>query len=486
MIEPTVRRLLVSVALLGAAGSAAAQTPDHITWHVGGPRPREFVVTDIADRGRAVTVRRVARTPLSPSTFASTVSRVSADSFAGRRVRLTAELRTRDAQRGASVWVRLDDKSKAMLGMDNGEIRKLGSDQDWTPWTTELYVPPETDSVVFGLLLWGGGEVGMRALTLAPAELPLADAPTLPAARALLDSAIAIARRESVQRDTVSWDVLIPELRRLVAGATTVEDAYPALQRLVARLGDHHSSFFPPSNKFARGLRRDADTGQGEEDDVEAQFLARERVGYLSVPAHSGVSVIVSGRYVARAMGQLLAQRERGACGWVVDLRANGGGNMWPMLAVLRPLLGEGRLGAFVAKDVTEHWGARAADDTSDQYVQGLARWPDLTDRPVAVLTGSRTASSGEAVTIAFKGRPNTRSFGAPTAGFTSGNEPYVLPGGAVLNLATVFEADRTGVRYDQKVVPDELVAEENGRDAPLERALEWLSQQRGCSAARP
>jgi hypothetical protein len=34
--------------------------------------------------------------------------------------------------------------------------------------------------------------------------------------------------------------------------------------------------------------------------------------------------------------------------GWTVDLRGNGGGNLWPMLAGVGPVLGEGIVGYFV------------------------------------------------------------------------------------------------------------------------------------------
>ena len=39
----------------------------------------------------------------------------------------------------------------------------------------------------------------------------------------------------------------------------------------------------------------------------------------------------------------------RASCRWVVDLRGNGGGNMWPMLGGLRPFFGEAGLGSFVS-----------------------------------------------------------------------------------------------------------------------------------------
>ena len=486
-----VRRIGVLLVAVCACETAEAQLPAsapslNLPWVVGGHPVREFAVTDTADGGRTVTLRRTTYREAAPGTFGSTTTRIPAAPFAGRRIRIAAELRTHYARNGASLWVRLDDKNNRMLALDNGKERKLTSDHDWVPWTTELYVVPESDHVTFGLLLWGEGIVRMRNLVLTPIELPPADAPTLAGARALVDTASVIARSYTLRRDTISWNTLIPELHQLVAGAQTIDGAYPAIQRLVRRLGDHHSEFYPPSSRIAAVLRSDTTVAEDstQEEDVESRWVARARAGYLTVPGHGGASVKRSRLYVAYAQSQLMALRDSGACGWVVDLRNNRGGNMWPMLAGLRPLLGEGTLGAFVTRDTVQRWGARAPWDATDEYVKGLPPWANLADQPIAVLTGTRTASSGESVAIAFRGRPNTRSFGGPTAGFTTGNGAYALPGGAVLNIATVFEADRTGARYSERVRPDEVILDDEGPDTVLERALSWLTSQPDCSTS--
>ncbi|MGV9658891.1 S41 family peptidase [Streptomyces koyangensis] len=59
---------------------------------------------------------------------------------------------------------------------------------------------------------------------------------------------------------------------------------------------------------------------------------------------------------------------------------------------------------------------------------------------PVAVLTGPRTASAGEAVAIAFRERPDTRTFGDPTSGVPTANAPYPLSDGALVVLTTARE----------------------------------------------
>jgi len=103
---------------------------------------------------------------------------------------------------------------------------------------------------------------------------------------------------------------------------------------------------------------------------------------------------------------------------------------------------------------------------------------------PVALLLSSTTASSGEAVAVAFLGRPNLRTFGDSTAGFNSANGTYHLPDGARMIITDGLNRDRRGRQYALKIAPDELVpwpvdAED---DAPLDRAKAWLMEQPQCS----
>ena len=93
-------------------------------------------------------------------------------------------------------------------------------------------------------------------------------------------------------------------------------------------------------------------------------------------------------------------------------------------------------------------------------------------DRPrVAVLIDNGVASSGEAVVLSFKGRPDTRSFGDRTCGFSTANAPYLMSDGATLNITEAVMADRTRTRYGASIQADEAVA----ADQVVERAIMWL-----------
>jgi C-terminal processing protease CtpA/Prc len=157
-------------------------------------------------------------------------------------------------------------------------------------------------------------------------------------------------------------------------------------------------------------------------------------------------------------------------------LRSNTGGNMWPMLAGLKPFLGSAGLGTFESPTGSSpKWVAGQSVGVEPPEALGV-----LENAWVAVLTGPRTASSGEAVTIAFRGRPHTRSFGLPTAGLSTANGTFPLPDGAMILLTTAVEADRTGRKYGDKIDPDVRV--EAGTtaagDAVLAAATQWLGQR--------
>jgi carboxyl-terminal processing protease len=185
-----------------------------------------------------------------------------------------------------------------------------------------------------------------------------------------------------------------------------------------------------------------------------------------------------------RIVMKLDAEKPRG---WIVDLRGNGGGNMWPMLAGIGAVLGEGQLGAFVSADgASTSWQYRNGKAGGAFYTEAATTETPfvLSDLPsVAVLFDRGTASSGEAVAISFAGRPHERSFGEHTAGFSTANSRFPLADGSALFLCVGTEADRTGRLYPDGLDPDVEVPEPdvrptNDEDAAIQVALGWLARQ--------
>jgi C-terminal processing protease CtpA/Prc len=175
--------------------------------------------------------------------------------------------------------------------------------------------------------------------------------------------------------------------------------------------------------------------------------------------------------------------------GWIVDLRGNVGGNMWPMLAGIGPLLGEGdHLGEFFTLDSHSTWkyrdgvAAEIEDGKESPYPAVAAAPYKLIGTPnVAVLIDRRTGSSGEAIAIAFRGRPKTRFFGEHTQGASTANDLVRLSDGAVMWLTIGVDADRAGRQYMEGFDPDEEIHGDqvlpDDQDPVLQGALRWLSR---------
>jgi carboxyl-terminal processing protease len=245
------------------------------------------------------------------------------------------------------------------------------------------------------------------------------------------------------------------------------------------------------------GLRRGTGpvfTVQIEHEAVPPVALASGRrlagnIGYIAVPGLDGGSPLVP--YYADIMQQTIADVDQTpTCGWVVDLQGNTGGDMWPMLAGIGPVLGEGRAGSFAPPADSPAWQYRDGQALLGEMVLAQAPAPyhlRRPDPPVAVLTDRQTVSAGEGIAVAFRGRPEARSFGGATAGVPTGNDVVRLSDGAALVLTVVMDADRTGQTYDAPIAPDVPTLNNFGdrgtdADPALRTAVAWLKQQPACA----
>lgn len=307
-----------------------------------------------------------------------------------------------------------------------------------------------------------------------------------PTAAFYLDAAVTLMERNSIRRYELDW----AEFRATTfaeaeaVSAQTTADTHPMIIAALERIGDNHSFFQAPSTGLSPESAPQR-TGPATVDPTSS--LLEAGIGYVEVPAFSGGgssadSLALEYHTLIEAVDTLDT-----VCRWVVDLRGNTGGNMWPMVAGVGPILGVDTVGMFVDPDtVRTQWFY--ADDGS----AGLENAPiAMADPPyaiagglpnVAVLHDSLTASSGEAMAVAFRGRPFARSFGTETWGVSTANQGFQLSDGAVMFLTVSTMADRDGTLYGQRIIPDELVfgtkTGDRTTDAALDAAITWLNNQ--------
>ena len=93
----------------------------------------------------------------------------------------------------------------------------------------------------------------------------------------------------------------------------------------------------------------------------------------------------------------------------------------------------------------------------------------------VAVLQNSTISSSGEATLITFRQRPNTRSFGSSSCGFSTANLGFRMADGGMLLLTVSTTTDRNKTMFGDRIAPDEEIAD---TALVVSRAVQWLMQQ--------
>jgi carboxyl-terminal processing protease len=282
---------------------------------------------------------------------------------------------------------------------------------------------------------------------------------------------------------------VVTDATTMAASAKTVADTYPAIDYAIRQLqgaGDEHALFTGPvSAKIEEKLPSSTRTSP------PTVSLAAPRVGMISLPAIASSPKASDGRrYAASALAGISSLlRRHHPCGWIVDLRGDAGGDMWPMLLGVGPILGRGRLIAFTGKNRAPVWVSYSDNTISGAGDTARApnRVPDIRPAPpVAVLTGPNTLSAGEAVAIAFAGRSQTRSFGETTGGATNSPGLYRLADGATIRFSSYWDTDRQGRTYRRAFTPDVVVPAEFGRgDRQARVATNWLSATRACTSAQ-
>ena len=95
--------------------------------------------------------------------FGTLMQAFKADVYRGKRLRMSAWMRTEGAD-SAQLWLRLDS-AKGMVGFDNMGNHGVSGTTDWKKYELTLDVPAETVGVAFGVLVSGKGQVWVDDFT---------------------------------------------------------------------------------------------------------------------------------------------------------------------------------------------------------------------------------------------------------------------------------------------------------------------------------
>jgi carboxyl-terminal processing protease len=272
----------------------------------------------------------------------------------------------------------------------------------------------------------------------------------------------------------------LASVRVLASGAQDAEDVVWTMRGLMQTVHDDHGFIVGPGEPLP--ARRTLVT-RAPEFELRADGIAVVRLH--AVDTRSDAAALAWAASLHDGIAGLAARRPSA---WLVDLRDHDAESPWPSFAGLSTLLDGPAVGAYVGRQGKQDWivergAARIAGDAASIDLQSN---PEPMFRgPVAVLIGPNTRNAGEDVTVAFRGRPHTRFFGAPTAGFPdSGVRVHRLADGTSVGILETRDADRTGQVHRLPIDPDKPLPADAAAGAATEQALEWLAGEAASASA--
>lgn len=292
-------------------------------------------------------------------------------------------------------------------------------------------------------------------------------------AAAYLDDVLEVMTYNHFRRESINWADVSARARQAAVGARTIPETFPAIRLALQLIGDGITSFETASGDvlFVPNRTCAAPTA--------SRLALPASIGYIRVAPITGTDVDANRDYAQHLQDSLGTQDRAGVRGWVVDLRGNSGGNMWPMLAGVGPLIDHGIAGYFVGPSSLSGFEYRlGAAWLNATIVQRVTRPQILheVEPHVAVLTDGAVSGSGEAIAVAFRMRNFTRSFGTATCGLPTVRQAYSFGDGSRLQLAVLSLSDRTRAVYSTSLTPDEVLTDDAAISA---RVVEWMNTSR-------
>lgn len=301
----------------------------------------------------------------------------------------------------------------------------------------------------------------------------------------LLDEALTYMRQHYYRRDFIQWDDLASAARSRIQTANEDCNAKDAISWCFSQLNERHSFVMSP-DKAARYNDDAPPSLDGIVGEIKGEWL-QDSIAYISIPWISTTDSLLCMK-IADSLQTLIARLDtRNISRWIIDLRKNSGGNCWPMLAGIGPLLGDGVHGFFVGQEsrvpISYRNGIAFQGRSIGCRVSRQDGYHTRSNRNhIAVLTGRKTVSAGEIVAMAFKGKEQTLLLGEPTAGLTTANATYSLSDHSMLVLSICREADHTGRIWEGPLQPDRLIpstanSDPSTTDPVMTAAIDWLLQ---------
>jgi carboxyl-terminal processing protease len=296
-------------------------------------------------------------------------------------------------------------------------------------------------------------------------------------------------KQYSVYRHQVNWEELEEKILNKSDTNLNFEEFKQRIRLLFLSIGDRHAALYLKGIKISAtdnpiSSIRSSLISQLQNTDIKLHTRTLEdELGYILIPSNTSRDNIPKmAQAIQDSLCKLLNNSPKGV---IVDLRVMEGGSIYPLFSGLHQLIGEGSFGAFTnfAGTSRTEWILKKGKFYQQRKIVASVKPGCICPKniKVAVLLSQLTASAGEMLAIAFKGRKNTVFIGEETFGLTTGNVTFPIDN-HLLALSASYSQDRTGNIYNRGVKPDmEWVEGDDfsniSNDKKVDAAIRWMKE---------
>ena len=321
----------------------------------------------------------------------------------------------------------------------------------------------------------------------------------------ILDSIIAITKKESIYRSAVDWSKLEKKVYAIFIDSDTITSIIKPTQYILSEIGDYHGFLvlngkqYGVEKKKIRSVTYDY-TIEGykekrdkiismliEKKEIEARLI-NDAIAYIEIPFlinNFGIDSI-NLNYTLKLRKAIRNLSKKKPKGYIIDLRRNLGGSVHPMISGIGALFNNKNLGG-TTKDGKTYDSTWTLKNGNFYFgANSLSNIPEITSVistegvPIVVLLGRYTASSGEIVAAALKGQYNVKLIGEQTAGYSTTNGWYPVGNTISINPSISFYMSEDKTIHKDGILPDiELIEDLNLDDLfsgdAMNEAIKWI-----------
>ena len=145
--------------LISILGMSAAHAGGQVKgWWTAGSAPQDYDFgTEHVSGGQGQKSAFIKCIAADPKGFGTLSQAISATQYRGKRVRLSAMMKAKDAE-SAQLWLRMDGSDQKVLNFYNMNDKPVKGTTEWKRYEIVLDVPQESLAIFYGYFVQGKGE----------------------------------------------------------------------------------------------------------------------------------------------------------------------------------------------------------------------------------------------------------------------------------------------------------------------------------------